>query len=41
MPVSFSVGAKAYEPGDDLEGMIAATDRNLYANKAARKEIMK
>jgi diguanylate cyclase (GGDEF)-like protein len=35
--VSFSVGSKAYAPGDDFERMIAGADANLYANKAAGK----
>jgi len=37
MPVSFSVGSRAYEPGDTFEGLIAAADQNLYSNKAAGK----
>jgi diguanylate cyclase (GGDEF)-like protein len=37
MMVSFSVGSKAYVPGDDFETMIAAADESLYANKAAGK----
>lgn len=37
MPVSFSVGSKAYELGDTFEGLIAAADQNLYSNKAAGK----
>lgn len=37
MPVSYSAGWKAYEPGDNFEAMIEAADRNLYAHKAAVK----
>ena len=37
LEVSFSVGWKAYEPGDGYEGLIEAADRNLYVNKAASK----
>jgi len=37
MPVSFSVGSKAYEIGDTFEKLIEAADQNLYSNKAAGK----
>ena len=37
LEVSFSVGWKAYEPGDGYEGLIEAADRNLYVHKAASK----
>jgi len=37
MAVSFSVGSKAYEPGDTFETLIAAADQRLYSNKAAGK----
>lgn len=37
MAVSFSVGWKAYEPGDGFEALIEKTDRNLYSHKAAAK----
>jgi diguanylate cyclase (GGDEF)-like protein len=37
LEVSFAVGWKAYEPGDEFEGLIEAADRNLYIHKAAAK----
>jgi diguanylate cyclase (GGDEF)-like protein len=37
LEVSFAVGWKAYEPGDEFEGLIEAADRNLYVHKAAAK----
>lgn len=37
LPVSFSVGWKAYEPGDSFEEIIEDADRNLYSHKAADK----
>jgi diguanylate cyclase (GGDEF)-like protein len=37
LPVLFSVGCKAYEPGDGIEKLIAEADRNLYSHKAASK----
>ncbi len=37
LAVSFAVGWKAYEPGDDLEGLIEKADRDLYSRKAAAK----
>ncbi len=37
LPVSFAVGWKAYEPGDGLESLIEAADRNLYVHKATVK----
>lgn len=37
MAVSFSVGWKAYEPGDGFEGLIEKADRNLYSHKSAAK----
>jgi diguanylate cyclase (GGDEF)-like protein len=36
--IRFSVGWKAYEPGDKLEKVLEEADRNLYANKARAKE---
>src|ERR1700735_144841 len=35
--VLFSVCGKAYETGDQFEGLIEAADRNLYVHKAASK----
>ena len=37
-PIRFSVGWKAYEPGEKLEELLEQADRNLYANKARAKE---
>jgi diguanylate cyclase (GGDEF)-like protein len=37
LAVSFAVGWKAYEPGDGLESLIEAADRNLYVHKATVK----
>ena len=37
LPVAFAVGWKAYEPGDGLESLIEAADRNLYVHKATVK----
>ncbi len=37
LPVSFSIGCKAYEPGYGIEEMIEEADRNLYSHKAAGK----
>jgi diguanylate cyclase (GGDEF)-like protein len=37
VPVSFSIGCKAYEPGYGIEEMIEEADRNLYSHKAASK----
>ena len=37
LPVSFSVGWKAYQPGDRLEELIERADRDLYTHKAADK----
>jgi diguanylate cyclase (GGDEF)-like protein len=37
LPVSFSVGWKAYQPGDTLEELIEKADRDLYSHKAAAK----
>jgi diguanylate cyclase (GGDEF)-like protein len=37
LPVSFSVGWKAYQPGDRLEELIERADRDLYTHKAAAK----
>jgi diguanylate cyclase (GGDEF)-like protein len=37
LTVSFAVGWKAYEPGDGLESLIEAADRNLYVHKATVK----
>ena len=45
MPVSFSVGWRAYKTGDTFEELIAAADGNLYSNKAegkaSRSEVMR
>lgn len=38
LPVSFSVGWKAYEPGTKMEDLLQEADRNLYANKTLMKE---
>jgi len=37
LTVSFSMGWKAFEPGDTLEGLIEKADRDLYTHKAAAK----
>lgn len=37
LPVSFSIGCKAYEPGYGIEELIEEADRNLYSHKAASK----
>jgi len=37
LPITFSVGWKAYEPGDQFDELIEEADRNLYAHKAAAK----
>ena len=37
LPVSFSIGCKAYEPGYGIDQMIEEADRNLYTHKAASK----
>ena len=37
-PMRFSVGWKAYEPGDKVQEILEEADRNLYANKARAKE---
>jgi len=37
LPITFSVGWKAYEPGDQFDELIARADRHLYAHKAAAK----
>ena len=37
LPVSFAVGWKSYQPGDEFEGLIEAADRNLYAHKTTVK----
>src|SRR5208283_4260354 len=37
LPITFSVGWKAYEPGDQFDELIAKADRHLYAHKAAAK----
>ena len=37
LPVTFSAGWKAYEPGDQFDELIEEADRNLYAHKAAAK----
>jgi diguanylate cyclase (GGDEF)-like protein len=37
LPVTFSVGWKAYEPGDQFDELIEKADRHLYEQKAAAK----
>jgi diguanylate cyclase (GGDEF)-like protein len=37
LPATFSVGWKAYEPGDQFDELIEEADRNLYAHKAIAK----
>ena len=37
LAVSFSMGWKAFEPGDSLEALIEKADRDLYTHKAAAK----
>ena len=37
LPISFSVGWKAYEPGNQFEELIKEADRHLYEYKAAAK----
>jgi len=37
LPISFSVGWKAYEPGDQFDELIEQADRHLYEQKAAEK----
>ena len=37
LPVTFSIGWKAYEPGDQFNELIEEADRNLYAHKAVAK----
>jgi diguanylate cyclase (GGDEF)-like protein len=37
LAVSFSLGWKAFEPGDSFEGLIEKADRDLYTHKAAAK----
>jgi diguanylate cyclase (GGDEF)-like protein len=37
LAVSFSLGWKAFEPGDTLESLIEKADRELYSHKAAAK----
>jgi diguanylate cyclase (GGDEF)-like protein len=37
VPISFAVGWKSYEPGDEFEGLIETADRNLYIHKNAAK----
>jgi diguanylate cyclase (GGDEF)-like protein len=37
-PIKYSVGWKEYAPGDQPEGMLAAADQALYANKRAAKK---
>src|SRR5580692_7060005 len=36
-PIKYSVGWREYAPGDQPEGMLAAADQALYANKRAAK----
>jgi diguanylate cyclase (GGDEF)-like protein len=37
LPVTFSVGWKAYEPGDQFDELIKEADRHLYEHKAGAK----
>jgi diguanylate cyclase (GGDEF)-like protein len=37
LPVSFSMGWRAFEPGDTFEALIEKADRDLYSHKAAVK----
>ena len=37
LPITFSVGWKAYAPGDQFEELIKEADRHLYEQKAAAK----
>jgi diguanylate cyclase (GGDEF)-like protein len=37
LPISFSVGWKEYEPGDQFDELIEGADRHLYEQKAAAK----
>jgi len=37
LPITFSVGWKAYEPGDQFDELIEEADRHLYARKAEAK----
>jgi two-component system cell cycle response regulator len=37
-PIKYSVGWKEYASGDQPEGMLAAADQALYANKRAAKK---
>lgn len=37
LPITFSVGWRAYEPGDQFEELIKEADRHLYEYKAAAK----
>jgi len=37
LPVTFSVGWKAYEPGDQFDELIKEADRHLYEHKAGQK----
>ncbi|HYW66401.1 MAG TPA: diguanylate cyclase [Candidatus Dormibacteraeota bacterium] len=37
LPITFSVGWKAYEPGDQFDELIEEADRHLYEHKAAAK----
>ena len=37
LPITFSVGWKAYAPGDQFEELIKEADRHLYKQKAAAK----
>jgi diguanylate cyclase (GGDEF)-like protein len=38
VPVSFAVGWKAYEPGDQVSSLLEAADQNLYRHKATLKQ---
>jgi diguanylate cyclase (GGDEF)-like protein len=37
LPITFSVGWKAYEPGDQFDELIETADRHLYEHKVAAK----
>jgi diguanylate cyclase (GGDEF)-like protein len=37
LPITFSVGWKAYEPGDQFDELIEEADRHLYEQKAGAK----
>ncbi len=39
LPITFSVGWKAYEPGDQFDELIEEADRHLYEQKAVAKTL--